>query len=268
MFKKVSDLFAGCKMTVVSGVFLALSLSLLLTGMEFPVDPAWVTVVLSGYPLLYLAITRLAYEKWISSALLISIAMIASLYIGELFAAGEVAFIMAIGAILEDMTVARAKKGLTKLIALTPAQGRRLIRQNGGLTEEIIPAGQIKRGDLLRVLPGETIPVDGKIVSGDTSVDQSIMTGESLPVDKTVGETVFCGTMNFFGSIDMEATAVGEDSSLQKLIRMVREAENKKAPMQRIVDKWAVWLVPIALGIAGGAFIITMGGSDRQLWKR
>ncbi len=257
MFRKVSDLFAGCKMTVVSGVFLALSLSLLLTGMEFPVDPAWVTVVLSGYPLLYLAITRLVYEKWISSALLISIAMIASLYIGELFAAGEVAFIMAIGAILEDMTVARAKKGLTKLIALTPAQGRRLIRQNGGLTEEIIPAGQIKRGDLLRVLPGETIPVDGKIVSGDTSVDQSIMTGESLPVDKTVGETVFCGTMNFFGSIDMEATAVGEDSSLQKLIRMVREAENKKAPMQRIVDKWAVWLVPIALGIAGGAFIIT-----------
>jgi heavy metal translocating P-type ATPase len=257
MFRKVSDLFAGCKMTVVSGVFLALSLILLLTGMEFPVDPAWVTVVLSGYPLLYLAITRLVYEKWISSALLISIAMIASLYIGELFAAGEVAFIMAIGAILEDMTVARAKKGLTKLIALTPAQGRRLIRQNGGLTEEIIPAGQIKRGDLLRVLPGETIPVDGKIVSGDTSVDQSIMTGESLPVDKTVGETVFCGTMNFFGSIDMEATAVGEDSSLQKLIRMVREAENKKAPMQRIVDKWAVWLVPIALGIAGGAFIIT-----------
>ncbi len=257
MFRKVSDLFAGCKMTVVSGVFLALSLILLLTGMEFPVDPAWVTVVLSGYPLLYLAITRLVYEKWISSALLISIAMIASLYIGELFAAGEVAFIMAIGAILEDMTVARAKKGLTKLIALTPAQGRRLIRQNGGLTEEIIPAGQIKRGDLLRVLPGETIPVDGKIVSGDTSVDQSIMTGESLPVDKTVGETVFCGTMNFFGSIDMEATAVGEDSSLQKLIRMVREAENKKAPMQRIVDKWAVWLVPIALGIAGGAFVIT-----------
>ena len=257
MFRKVSDLFAGPKMTVVSGVFLALSLILLLTGMEFPVDPAWVTVVLSGYPLLYLAITRLVYEKWISSALLISIAMIASLYIGELFAAGEVAFIMAIGAILEDKTVARAQKGLTKLIALAPAQGRRLVRQNNRLTEEIIPVEQIKKGDLLRILPGETIPVDGKIVSGDTSVDQSIMTGESLPVDKTVGEAVFCGTLNCFGSIDIEATAVGEDSSLQKLIRMVREAEDKKAPLQRIADKWAVWLVPIALLIAGGAFIIT-----------
>lgn len=151
------------------------------------------TVVISGYPLLYLAVTRLVFEKRISSALLISIAMLASISIGELFAAGEAAFIMAIGAILEDMTVARAKKGLSKLIALSPVEGRKLEKQNGTLTERIIPASQIVVGDLLRVLSGETIPVDGRIVSGDTSVDQSIMTGESLPIDKTVGEDVFCG---------------------------------------------------------------------------
>lgn len=259
MLKKSSDFLAGLKMTVVSGVFLLISLVLLLTGREPPIDPAWATVMISGIPLVYLAATRLIYEKWVSSALLISIAMLASISIGELFAAGEVAFIMAIGAILEDITVARAKKGLSKLIALAPVQGRKLNQQGNRLTEAIIPAEQIVAGDLLRVLPGEAIPVDGRIISGNTSVDQSIMTGESLPVDKTAGDEVFCGTINCFGSIDIEATGVGQDSSLQKLIRMVKEAESKKAPMQRIVDQWAVWLVPIALFIAIAAFFINWG---------
>ncbi len=166
--------------------------------------------------------------------------------VGDLFAAGEVAFIMAIGAILEDMTAERAKKGLKKLIGLAPTQGRRMA--NG--KEQMIPADEICLDDILRVLPGETIPVDGIIVSGETSVDQSIMTGESLPVDKAVGETVFCGTINRFGAVDIRASKVGEDSSLQKLIRMVQEAEDKKAPMARIADKAASWLVPVALLIA------------------
>ncbi len=256
MIKKISDVLAGIRMTVLSGIFLLISLVLMLTGKEMAIDPAWASVIISGFPLVYLAMTRLIYEKWISSALLISIAMIASLSIGELFAAGEVAFIMAIGAILEDMTVARAKKGLSKLIALAPVEGRKLIEKEGCIEEEVIPAEQIKAGDLLRILPGEIIPVDGKIISGSSSVDQSVMTGESIPVDKSVGEEVFCGTLNCFGAIDIQATNVGEDSSLQKLINLVKEAENKKAPMQRVVDKWAVWLVPIALLIAIGTFLI------------
>lgn len=114
----------------------------------------------------------------------------------------------------------------------------------------MIPAEQIRRNDVLRVLPGETIPVDGIIIRGETSIDQSIMTGESLPVDKGIGEDVFCGTINRFGSIDIRAAKVGEDSSLQKLIRMVQDAENKQAPMQRIADKCASWLVPAAMMIA------------------
>ena len=256
MLCKISDCFAGLKMTVVSGIFLMLSLILMLTGKTFAIDPAWVTVILSGYPLLYLAVTRLVYEKWVSSALLISIAMLASLAIGELFAAGEVAFIMAIGAILEDMTVARAKKGLTQLMALAPVQGRRIVTENGVTKEEMIPVEKIRKGDLLRILPGERIPADGTVVLGTSSVDQSVMTGESLPVDKTVGEGVFCGTLNCFGSIDIEATGVGEDSSLQKLIYLVEQADEKKAPMQRIADQWSVWLVPVALLIAIGGFIV------------
>ena len=179
--------------------------------------------------------------------------MFAAIAIGDLFAAGEVAWIMAIGAILEEKTTERAKKGLKKLISLAPAQGRRIV--NG--KEEIIPAQQIRREDILCILPGETIPVDGVIVSGETSVDQSIMTGESLPVDKAVDDEVFCGTINRFGAIDIRASKVGEDSSLQKLIRMVQEAEDKKAPMARIADKAASWLVPAALLIAVVAGLVT-----------
>ena len=255
--KKVFDLFSGMTMTLIGGIFLLASLILLLTKTEVMIDPAWVTVIICGFPLLYLALTRLLFQRWISSALLISIAMVAAIAIGELFAAGEVAFIMAIGAILEEKTVERAKKGIKNLIHLAPTQGRQLAVLNGKTVEEMIPADQIQKGDLLRVFPGETIPVDGIITFGNTSVDQSIITGESLPVDKTVDDSVFCGTINRFGSVDIRATEVGEDSSLQKLIRMVKDAENNQAPMQRIVDKWATWLVPIALGIAIAAYLLT-----------
>lgn len=256
MLKKINDFLSDLPMTLVGAVFLVFSFVLPRVGVNLPVDPAWVTVIISGIPLLYLAVWRTIHNHGISkisSAHLIVIAMFAAIGIGDLFAAGEVAFIMAIGAILEEATTNRAKKGLKKLISLAPTQGRRI--RDG--KEEMISAEEIRKGDTLRILPGETVPVDGTILSGETSVDQSIMTGESLPVDKGVGEDVFCGTINRFGSIDIAATKVGEDSSLQKLIRMVQDAENKQAPMQRIADRVASWLVPIALLIAIIAFIVT-----------
>lgn len=255
--KRYMDFLAGVKMTIVAGVFLVLSLILMLIGKNPMIDPAWVTIVICGLPLLYLAITRLIFDKWISSALLISMAMLASIGIGEIFAAGEVAFIMSIGALLEDFTVARAKKGIGQLACLAPVQGRVIRKESENEVEEVLPIEKIKKGDTLRVLPGERIPVDGLIVSGNTSIDQSVMTGESLPVDKAKGDEVFCGTLNCYGSIDMKASHVGEDSSLQKMIDLVKEAENKKAPMQRIADQWSVWLVPIALLIAIAAWLVT-----------
>ena len=265
MLKRINDFLAGLPMTMVSGAFLLLDLIPHLSEtfggapVRFPFlpfDSAWVTVLISGIPLLYLAIWRIVHNPGISkisSALLICIAMFAAIAIGDLFAAGEVVFIMAIGALLEDATTNRAKKGLKKLIHLAPTQGRRV--RDG--KEELVPAEAIRQGDVLRILPGETIPVDGTILCGETSVDQSIMTGESLPVDKGVGEKVFCGTINRFGSIDITATKVGEDSSLQKLIRMVQQAEEKQAPMQRIADRAASWLVPVALLIAVLAYVFT-----------
>ena len=145
--KKINDFLAGLPMTIVAGVFLLLDLVPHLME-EFggtsvhlsflPFDPSWVTIVISGIPLLYLAIWRIIYNRGISkisSALLICIAMFAALSIGELFAAGEVAFIMALGALLEDATTNRAKKGLKKLINLAPTQGRRIRDEK----EEMIP---------------------------------------------------------------------------------------------------------------------------------
>lgn len=168
--KKVFELFSSFKITAVAGIFLIASLILMLVKITIVVDPAWVTVVICGYPLLYLAVWRIIYNKGmnkISSALLISIAMLASIFIGELFAVGEVAFIMAIGAILEDKTVERAKKGIKQLINLAPVQGRRIIDGK----KEMVSVEQIKKDDVLRILPGEAVPVDGSIISGNTSVD-------------------------------------------------------------------------------------------------
>ncbi|MCR4892193.1 MAG: cation-translocating P-type ATPase, partial [Lachnospiraceae bacterium] len=217
---------------------------------------------ITGIPLLYLAIWRIIYNPGISkisSALLICIGMASCIGMtfltghDELFAAGEIGFIMSLGAILEDKTTEHARSGLKKLISLNPDQSRRV--QDG--KEQMVPIEEVRPGDIIRVNPGEIIPVDGIIAQGNSSVDQSIMTGESLPVDKEAGDQVFCGTMNQFGSVDIRASRVGKDSSLEKLIGLVEEADKQKAPIARIADQAASWLVPLALLIAILAYIIT-----------
>ncbi|MBQ9796236.1 MAG: cation-translocating P-type ATPase [Clostridia bacterium] len=258
MLKKMLSVLTEIPATIVSGVCLLASFLIpLAMGEALPLylDPAWISVLISGTPLICSAVRKLVFNRGISkisSALLISVAMIAAICIGDLFAAGEVAFIMALGEILEDMTTDRAKKGLKRLLELAPTQGRRLTE----VGEEMVSVDQLAVGDVVRILPGETIPADGVIIAGQTSVDQSVMTGESLPVDKEVGDGVFCGTINCYGAVDMRVEKVSDDSTLQKLIRMVEEAEEKKAPMQRTADKWASWLVPLALllAVATGIF--------------
>jgi heavy metal translocating P-type ATPase len=256
MFKKINDFLVGWLMTCISGIFLLVSFVLPHIGFSQGENLAWVSVAISGLPLFYMAISRLIINEGISkisSALLISIGMIASLMLREIFAAGEIAFIMAVGALLEEMTAQRAQKGLKNLIAMVPETGR-IIRNSEAY---IIPVAEIQVNDRLRVLPGETIPVDGIIMVGETAIDQSVMTGESLPVDKTVGDAVFSGTINQFGAIDIRATKVGQDSALQKLIQLVESTEQNQAPTQRIADKWASWLVPVSLCTAIATYFIT-----------
>lgn len=182
-----------------------------------PFDLAWLAVILCGVPIVWGALKGLVTEFDIKADVLVSIALIASLTIGEDFAAGEIAFIMQLGSLLEEATVARARAGIEKLVRLSPRTARRIVDGK----EEIIRAEDVQKGDILRVLPGETIPADGVITIGETSVNQAVMTGEPLPVDKTAGDEVASGTVNQFGSFEMRALKVGEDSSIQRMIRLV-----------------------------------------------
>ena len=234
----------------ISGAALVVSIFDLL---PLPFDAAWVAIVLCGAPIVLEALIGLITAFDIKADVLVSLALVASVLIGEDFAAGEVAFIMQLGALLEDVTVARARAGIEKLVHLTP-QTARVVRDDG---ERIVPAEQVRVGDRLRVLPGESIPVDGVITSGQTSINQAVMTGESLPVDKTVGDEVSSGTVNQYGAFEMRATKVGEDSSIQRMIRLVQSADAGKARIVGLADRWATWIVVIALTAAALTWLIT-----------
>lgn len=235
---------------IISGIALLISF---FDFIPLPFNAAWVAIVLCGIPIILEAIIGLITSFDIKADVLVSLALIASICIKEDFAAGEVAFIMQIGAMLEDLTVAKARAGIEKLVHLTPQTAR--ILTNG--TEKTVPSEQVKIGDVLRVLPGETVPVDGVILTGQTSVNQAVMTGESLPVDKTVGDEVSSGTVNQFGAFEMRATKVGEDSSIQRMIRLVQSADAGKAKIVGLADKWATWVVVVALTAAVLTWIIS-----------
>lgn len=259
--KKINDFLNSFPMIIISGLFLGVNLLEhigILGDFNFFIDPAWMSILISGLPLAWVAIERVIKNFNISSALLITIAMIACISIGEIFAAGEVAFIMAIGGWLEDRTVDRTKKGITQLLKLVPTKGRKITyKVDGTVKEEIVDPEELQVDDIIRVLPGETIPADGIIEFGQTSIDQSVMTGESLPVDKIKGDNVYTGTINCFGSIDIKVSKSFSDSSLNKMISLVKQAEDNKAPMQRTVDKFSAWFVPTACVIAIITYFVT-----------
>ena len=233
-----------------SGVSLAISF---LGVIKLPFDIAWIAVLLCGLPIIREAAEALVTEFDIKANVLVSLALIASVLIGEVFAAGEIAFIMTIGEMLEEHTVAKARAGIERLVHLTPRTAR-VIRSGD---EKIIPAEEVAVGDMLLVLAGETIAVDGVITEGETSINQSVMTGESLPVDKSAGDEVSSGTVNQFGTFTMRASKVGEDSALQRMIRLVESADAGKAKIAGFADRTATWIVVIALLSAGITWYVT-----------
>ena len=214
---------------------------------------SWVAIILCGLPIIKEAATCLYEEFDIKADVLVSLALIASVIIGEIFAAGEISVIMTIGALLEDLTVQKAKSGIENLVKLTPKLAR-IIRDN---KEIMINADDIEIGDIVRVIAGETIPVDGVIIKGQGSIDESIMNGESLPVDKYVGDDVLSGTINQYSTFDIKATKTSQDSSLKRMIKLVKEADSKKAPIVSLTDKWATWIVVIALVSSIGTYLVT-----------
>lgn len=269
--KKLEELleWGGTKRDIAFLVISGAALLASIAGLSpFPFDMAWIAIILCGIPIILEAVIGLVTAFDIKADVLVSIALIASVIIGEDFAAGEVAFIMQLGGLLEELTVAKARAGIEKLVHLTPRTARRITKSSistaspasgtsGSTKEEIIPAEEVQVGDRLRVHPGETIPVDGVILTGETSVNQAVMTGESLPVDKGPGDEVSSGTFNQFGAFEMEAVKVGEDSSIQRMIRLVQSADAGKAKIVGIADRWATWIVLIALSAAALTWLVT-----------
>lgn len=245
--------WSGLKKEIILLVISGISLLLSLFHIPLPFSIACVAIILCGVPIILEAIIGLVTAFDIKADVLVSLALVASICIGEHFAAGEIAFIMQLVALLEDLTVAKARAGIEKLVHLTPQTAR--VLRNG--TEKIIPAEQVQVQDLLRVLPGETIPVDGVITDGQTSINQAVMTGESLPVDKTVGDAVSSGTVNQFGAFEMRATKVGADSSIQRMIQLVQSADAGKAKIVGLADRWATWIVAIALTAAALTWLLS-----------
>lgn len=244
------------KETLVCAIISVISLVLSITGAlknVLPFDIAWVAIILCGIPILVGAFKGVAFERNIKADLLVSLALIASVATKESFAAGEVALIMQIGSLLEDYTSGKAREGIEKLIKISPRTAR--VIRNGTALE--IPVEEVKVGDIISVIAGETVPVDGTILEGETSIDQSVMTGESIPVDKAAGDTVSSGTINQFGTFTMRADSISENSSLQRMVRLAEEAEENKAPIVTAADRWATWLVVIALSCAIVTWIVT-----------
>ena len=235
---------------IISGIALILSVA---NVKLFNLDLAWISIIFCGIPIIKDAIIGLVTEFDIKADVLVSMALIASLIIGETFAAGEVAFIMQIGAFLEEFTVRKSRKGIEKLVHLTPTLARVIINNE----EKTINAKDVKVNDILRVNPGETIPVDGIIIKGKTSVDNSVMSGESIPLDLSEGDSVCSGAVNQFDSFEMKATKVGEDSSIQRMVKLVQSADASKAKIVGIADKWATYIVVAAFISALLTWIIT-----------
>lgn len=249
-FMEIGGMKKDIVFLIISGIALLISIFDLL---PLPFDTAWVAIILCGIPIIMEAVIGLITAFDIKADVLVSLALVASVCIGEDFAAGEVAFIMQLGALLEDITVAKARAGIEKLVNLTPQKARVLTDGE----ENIIPAEKVKIGDRIRVLAGETVPVDGVIILGQTSINQAVMTGESLPVDKSVGDEVSSGAVNQFGAFEMEAVKVGEDSSIQRMIRLVQSADADKAKIVGLADRWATWIVVIALTAAALTWFFT-----------
>lgn len=235
---------------VVSGIGLLVSW---LYGEVGGVELSWLAVLLCGVPIAVAALKELFAERSINSDVLVAIAIAAAVGIGEIFAAGEVALIMMIGMWLENRTVARAASALEEMVQMAPQTAR--VKRQEEWAE--IALAKVVRGDLIQVKPGEKVPVDGTVASGQAAVNQAALTGESLPVEKRAGDEVYMGTINTNGVIEVVADRVGEETTFAKVTCLVAEALERKAPVQRLLDRWAAWIVPSSLALAVLMYLFT-----------
>ena len=242
------------KNQIIDITLITISIISLITSFVLSLDYiSWISIILCGMPIFKECIEGLVTEFDIKAHLLVSIAIIASIIIGEVFAAGEIATIMAIGGFLEEYTVSKTQVKIKELANMTPQFATRI--RNG--IEERIPVENVQVGDILKVLPGESIPTDGIIINGEASINQSTLTGESLPIDKKENDEIYSGTINLYGSFTMKSTKISQDSSLQRLIELVESSKPENAKIVRTADKWATLIVAIAFAASILTYLYT-----------
>jgi len=211
------------------------------------------SAVIGGIPLFLLAGKAVLINHDITAGFMASVAMIAAIIVGEYSAAALVVFMFAVGDWLESLTIARADNALKDLAKLVPTTVT-VIRDG---KEIAIPIEQIKLGEKILVRSGERIGVDGQVLGGSGSVNQSAITGESMPVEKRAGDEVYAGTLNEVGAMEIQVTRLGQDTTLGQIVKLVKEAQKTQAPVQRIANKYARILVPVTFGIALIVFLLT-----------
>lgn len=216
------------------------------------INTALIITIAGGYKIFWGALKSIIKRR-ISVDLAIALAAVSALAIGQYLAAAEVILIMLIGEALESFAVDRTRSAIKKLIDFSPKTAC-IIREG---REQEIPVEELMAGDRVLVRPGEKIPVDGEVISGSSSVDQSTITGESIPIEKSKGSQVFSGTINQLGRLDVRADKIGQDTLLSKIIQLIEKAQAQKAPIQKVADRYAKFFVPIVILVAGACFLIT-----------
>ena len=205
-----------------------------------------------GYPILRVAFLDLR-RGILSINELVALGVLASAATGDFRTAGIVAFFMLMGEIIETRTAAGARASIESLVKITPTKARRLV----GSKEEEVPSADLKVGDVIRVRPGDNIAADGVILSGQGSLNQANITGESLPVDKSPGDQVFAGTINLNGALEIKVTKAGQDTTLGRVQDLILAAEKTKLPFMRIIDQYMHFYTPLVLVIAALVWAFT-----------
>jgi heavy metal translocating P-type ATPase len=227
-----------------------------LTGWWRPfMDRDWLAfagTVIGGFPIYQEAWENLRKRR-MTMELSMTIALLSALAIGQFFTAIVIAFFVLFAELLEGYTVGGGRRAIEKLINALPRHVT--VRRNGQESE--LPADELSTGEVIVIRPGERIPVDGTVIKGSSYVDQSSITGESLPIEKTGQSKVFAGTINKNGVLEVSVERVGRDTTFGKIIQVVEQAEKSKAPVQRIADRLAAGLVYFALGAAVLTFLVT-----------
>lgn len=235
-------------LVVFSGV--ATGLGLLLQWMGFrdgwQPDVAFLIAIVAGGWLIAPKAVRALRSFSLDMNVLMTVAVAGAVAIGEHAEGAAVVFLFALSELLESWSVGRARRAIQALLQLAPEVA--LVRRDESIRE--VPAGEVKPGETILVKSGQRVPLDGTVLSGRSAIDQSPITGESMPVEKARGDTVFAGTINGEGSLEVQITKAAGDTTLARIIRMVEEAQQQKAPAQRFVDVFAKYYTPAVMGLA------------------